>query len=910
MATLYGKASGGNFSGANWSSTGSGGVDSVTPTSADDCILEAGSGNFTLNAGSLCRSLDCTTGSGNYTGTLTGVASTAISIGDATAGAGNVAIKFSSTTSYVVAGNAAFSFISTSATQQTVDFAGKTNLGNLTFSGIGSNYLLTGNLSTAGGLTHTAGTLNTNGQTVGLSGIAGFTCSGTNARTLTLGSSAINMVSSAVGWTFSGSNLTITANTAVVTISGASAPIILGGFNFNGMSMVLTGSGVSAINIGGASATLGNLTKNTTAIKTDSMTVNAPLICTGTLTLAGNSTVNRLLVQSSVIGTSRTITAAVVSISNADFMDIVGSGSAAPWTGTSLGDCLGNSGIIFDTPAPQSRSGSGGNWSTAGNWTSRVPLPQDDVFVGSGASGTIVVDMPRIGRNVDFIGFTGAITASGTGASSYGNLTLASGMTFTTTSVPYTLLGRSSHTLTSAGKSFGNSLIINAVAGTYILQDDLTIVIQLSVNGGTFTTNDFNISASTVVLIGAATVGNFGTSTVSITNTTATTVLNATSGAVFNGSTATFIISTPSNNSRAIQVAASGSTRMVGTLIYTVANSPGALTFGTSAPSIGTLSVGAGRILTMTSSTTTSFSGNFNVNGANNGYQYVPGVSGNYISSPDTPALSVTGDIDIRLRLAMDNWAPPLINMLISKLHTSGQYGYDWYVNISTGRFSFRISTNGTTLVGYNSSASPAISNGQPLWLRATRSASTGDVKFYTAADSPSMPASWTQLGTTITGTSGAIFDGTNQLELGTSINGNGNWFVGKYYQAQIRNNILDDGSGIVFDADLTTKPFGANSFVESSSNAATVTINGALVQAGDGRVSLVSSTPGTPAILSKASGDTACNYLTIQDSTATGGAAWYAGANSINISGNSGWIFGAIGAAATRASGFMPFFN
>jgi hypothetical protein len=43
---------------------------------------------------------------------------------------------------------------------------------------------------------------------------------------------------------------------------------------------------------------------------------------------------------------------------------------------------------------------------------------------------------------------------------------------------------------------------------------------------------------------------------------------------------------------------------------------------------------------------------------------------------------------------------------------------------------------------------------------------------------------------------------------------------------------------------------------------------------------------------LSKTSGTVSANYLSISRSTATGGAAWYAGANSTNGGNNSGWIF------------------
>lgn len=54
----------------------------------------------------------------------------------------------------------------------------------------------------------------------------------------------------------------------------------------------------------------------------------------------------------------------------------------------------------------------------------------------------------------------------------------------------------------------------------------------------------------------------------------------------------------------------------------------------------------------------------------------------------------------------------------------------------------------------------------------------------------------------------------------------------------------------------------------------------------------LLSSTSGSAATLSKSSGSVVVDYMSIKDSTATGGASWYAGANSTDVSGNTGWIF------------------
>jgi hypothetical protein len=56
--------------------------------------------------------------------------------------------------------------------------------------------------------------------------------------------------------------------------------------------------------------------------------------------------------------------------------------------------------------------------------------------------------------------------------------------------------------------------------------------------------------------------------------------------------------------------------------------------------------------------------------------------------------------------------------------------------------------------------------------------------------------------------------------------------------------------------------------------------------------VTLQSVTAGTRFSLSKASGTVSVDYLSIKDSNATGGANWYAGTNSTNVSNNLGWTF------------------
>jgi hypothetical protein len=60
---------------------------------------------------------------------------------------------------------------------------------------------------------------------------------------------------------------------------------------------------------------------------------------------------------------------------------------------------------------------------------------------------------------------------------------------------------------------------------------------------------------------------------------------------------------------------------------------------------------------------------------------------------------------------------------------------------------------------------------------------------------------------------------------------------------------------------------------------------------------------------LSKASGTVSSDYLSISRSTATGGASWYAGANSTDGGNNSGWVFTAPPAPSAGNGNFLMFF-
>jgi len=207
-------------------------------------------------------------------------------------------------------------------------------------------------------------------------------------------------------------------------------------------------------------------------------------------------------------------------------------------------------------------------------------------------------------------------------------------------------------------------------------------------------------------------------------------------------------------------------------------------------------------------------------------YLYLPGVSGNYVSSPDSAALDITGDIDIRAYVAADDWTPAANMALVARYNTTGNLrAYLLQLN-TAGTLTFNTSPDGTAVVTATSTIATGVADGASKWVRVTRDVDNGasgnDTKFYTSDDG----TTWTQLGTTVTvaGTT-SIFDNSRIVEIGSSATGASDRFAGKIFRAQIFNGI--DGTK-VFDADFENKITSLEqaSFTEASSNAATVTIN------------------------------------------------------------------------------------
>lgn len=558
MATITGSVAGGAWN------TGGAWVGGVQPGTGDDVLFTASTGNISIPTATtvVCRSLNCT----GYTGTLTFASTSAnLNIGDATAGLTSVALTFVAGMTLTLTGIGGITFVSTSATVQTITTGGKT-MPTTSWNGAAGSWQLADNFTSSAQLILTQGTLDTNSKTINCTFM---TATGTVTRTLTMGSSAINCSSTAVAWNARFSGLTVTSNTAVITCSGAAAQpnfTSTNGGNYNGTSFVFSGGGSYVVASAAAgTTTIANLTYTGLATKLESLLLAGNnLVVTGAFTVNSNSDVNSVGVASQTLGTPYQITAGSVVFTNrVDFQDITGAG-AATWSvagagagATVLGDALGNSGITFTTPVSQNIATSGAvTWSTI-TWPTRLPLPQDSVTFNGGA-GAITMDMPRTCKDIDMTGSTRswARASAGFTIKIYGSITITNSISTTNWNVQ--MLARSSVTLKTNGQTINPTFAIAGFGGTFTLQDNIVSSVTITIAANcAFIDNGKSITYSALFST-AGTITATGTYNMS-SSTTTTAFTNA---GTWNGGTETL------NMDGSINHTFNGGGGTFGTLVY------------------------------------------------------------------------------------------------------------------------------------------------------------------------------------------------------------------------------------------------------------------------------------------------------------------------------------------------------
>lgn len=209
------------------------------------------------------------------------------------------------------------------------------------------------------------------------------------------------------------------------------------------------------------------------------------------------------------------------------------------------------------------------------------------------------------------------------------------------------------------------------------------------------------------------------------------------------------------------------------------------------------------------------------------GYYPVTNAAYYSISCADFAGLSITGDIDIRVKVAMDDWTPAAARFFAAQDSGNTNRAWRFYIS-STGLLHltwYPLGTTASALV-INANAATGIPDGTVSWVRVTLDVDNGaggrTARFYKSDDN----LNWTQIGTNVT-TAGTtnLFDSTAALTFGYFGN-SGVGFDGKFYGAEIRNGI--DGS-VVFYTDVAGDYKSSDGFSYTSYTGQTMLIGNSI---------------------------------------------------------------------------------
>jgi hypothetical protein len=200
-------------------------------------------------------------------------------------------------------------------------------------------------------------------------------------------------------------------------------------------------------------------------------------------------------------------------------------------------------------------------------------------------------------------------------------------------------------------------------------------------------------------------------------------------------------------------------------------------------------------------------------------------TDGDKITCPDAPALGITGDLDVRIDLEMDDWWRDC--GLAAKYTATGDQR-SWMLGMDAFGLYLRWSPNGTlgAAIDARSTVPVPVPVSGRLTLRATLDVNNGSggwtVTFYTG---PGLAGPWTQLGNPVTGAGvTSVYDSTSIVEVGDSIFVAVQPVAGCVYGFELRNGI--NGS-VVANPNFTIQTPGATSFADTVGSPNTWTVQG-----------------------------------------------------------------------------------
>jgi len=737
--------------------------------------------------------------------------------------------------------------------------------------------------SFTGTLAFGTNTISVNSTGSVFSGGTGYAVTGTPVINVTsTGSTAISVSpniateANSISFNFTGGTYTLT----FLSVSNYSARNV----DFTGFAGTWLGGSVNRTIYGSLTLSTGMTVNSTTGILTFGATSGVQLITSNAKTYDGPITVNGVggtvrLADALTLGSNRAVvlTNGTLDLNNnlltCGAFTSVNSNVRTLAFGTGSITCL-NSGTAWSTATITNLTITGTPAATIGYTgastviVSPGSLPEATAINFTFSAGTFPLTLSAGSvRNLTFTsGFQGSAAIGANTRTIYGNLTLSSAMTLTGGTSATTFAGTSGpYSITSNGKTIDGDINFSGVGGTWNLVDAFTLASPrvttltngtLNLNNQTFTTGSFDASTTSartiafgtgnITCIGPASGSGWFWTSATVTNLTitGTPVVNVTYAGALAGSVSVGALSEASSIS--FNISAGTYTLTLLNVSGQTAKSINLAGFQGTWSSLGAVTLYGGLVLpsapiALPSAGSITFgatSGTYTITG--NGQTFDAPIIFN--GSGGTWQLSDTFTLGTTRSVTHTNGT---LNLNNNTLNVGASY--------TTATGTKNLTFNGGTLI-CPAASTTAFNNAASASFTTTAGTGTGKISM-TAATAKTFVGAGSTFNCTLSN------DGAGALTVSGS------------------NTFTTIANGV----SPTTFSFAAGT---------TTTVTNWSVSGTAGNLVTIQSATAASHTLSKTSGTVISDYLSISRSTATGGAVWYAGANSTDGGNNIGWIF------------------
>ena len=229
-------------------------------------------------------------------------------------------------------------------------------------------------------------------------------------------------------------------------------------------------------------------------------------------------------------------------------------------------------------------------------------------------------------------------------------------------------------------------------------------------------------------------------------------------------------------------------------------------------------------------------------------YLQLDGRSENFVSTPDTAALHIAGDIDIRAEIAPD-WYGSARQLVIGRWDRPTNQA-SWVVVVSNGRMEFRYaSADAPSVLHFVRLNLPQLPERAAIRVAMVKGdGTTANVFTFYWAESLDAPDGWTVIATPVASPVGTfdLYTGTAPLSIGTTDTHQGldptdYPMNGRGYRFEVRNGI---GGTVVASPDFRSLAAGTTSFTDSAGRTWTLAGNAEVRDREDRFVGEVASWP------------------------------------------------------------------